>query len=116
MRWAGELLTARALNASGEDGQQRMDASFAWDALSRPYIQDRDFQKAIDATLLTGTAMRQSNLVTLNPHASKLIHAMADAVGVPFPPDQTIVDLLPTQERKQLFRRVYTQIARKAGI
>lgn len=93
-----------------------MDASFAWDALSRHYIQDKEYQKAIDATLLTGTAMRRSNLVTLNPPASKLIHAMADAVGVPFAHEQMTVDLLPTQERKQLFRQVYTQIARKSGI
>lgn len=112
----GELLTTHALNAKGAAHRERMDASFAWDALSRPYIQDQTFQKAIDATLLTGTAMRQSNLVTLNPPASKLIHAMADAVGVPFTPQQKTVDLLPTRERKHLFRQVYTQIARKAGI
>jgi hypothetical protein len=114
--WLGDLLTRSAATATGAARQNRSDLSDAWDVISQPFVKSPDYRQAIDATLLTSTAMRRSNTVTLTPPAAKLMRAMADAAGVPYDPKQTTIDLLPTPQRKELFRNVYTKIAHETSI
>lgn len=113
--WVGMQLTQSAVIASGDAQRNLQDTSLAWDAISRPYIQDPDYQKAVDAVLMNGTAQRRSSLAKLSPPAVKLVSAMADAVGVPYSPEHTAVELL-TDQQKQLFRQIHTKIARDNGI
>jgi hypothetical protein len=95
--------------------QTRFDTTLAWDAIARPHIQKREYQDTLAAVLISGTAMRKSSLVTLDPKAVKLIDAMADAVGVPRMRGQRTFDLL-TPDQKDSFRQIHPQIAREGGI
>jgi hypothetical protein len=95
--------------------QTRFDTTLAWDAIARPHIKQREYQDTLAAGLISGTAMRKSSLVTLDPKAVKLIDAMADAVGVPRERGQRTVDLL-TPDQKTSFREIHPAIARENGI
>lgn len=113
--WVGEQLMRSIWSTSGEARRNRSDTSLVWDAISHPYIQDKEYKRAVEDVLRLGTAERKSNLVTLDPEAVKLIDAMADAVGVPHRREQTTFDLL-TDEQKKLFRIIHPRIAREKGI
>lgn len=114
--WAGERLTQTALRATGNAHKYRLDLSLAWDAISQPHILSPEYRQAVSHVLLSGTAQRRSNLVTLDPIGAKLIDAMAEGIGIPHSRGQATVDLLPTEQQKKLFRTLHTTIAREAGI
>lgn len=116
MQWVGDRLLRTTSGVSGKAREQRYDVSYAWDALSQSRLQDDEFREAVGRTLLTVTAMRQSNLVIMRPEAATLLYAMADAVGVPFNPEQKTVDLLPNQRQKKLFKEAYPTIAKKIDL
>jgi hypothetical protein len=107
---------ATSSTAAGQEREKRHELSYAWDALSQPYIDDPEYKRAVNQSLLTAAAMRRNNIVTLGPRDVILMHAMADAVGVPYSPQQTAIDLLASPARKDLFRKVYFRISQQIGI
>jgi hypothetical protein len=115
VEWLERRITNRAL-AAEDTHRSRYDAMLVWDLISHPYIQDKEYREDVAFTILSSTAGRQDNIVTLRPEAVYLIDAMADAVGIPHTPGQRRFDLLPSPERKRQFREIYTKVALDIGI
>lgn len=111
--WVGERLVRRSLYQHGDERTLREDLSYAWDAITQSHVRSKDYRRAIDITLSTATAMRGSNLVTLQPAALTFVDAVTETLGIPRPRGQATVDLLANPRRRQMFTAIYPHIARR---
>jgi hypothetical protein len=96
--------------------KSRLDALVVWDSISYPFMKDEEYQYAASGSVLASTAARRDNIVRLTPEAAKLIDAMAEAAGIPHTRGRTVYDLLPSPDRRQTFREIYTKVAREMGL
>jgi hypothetical protein len=55
----------------------------AWELISQPYLRSK-FQRDQVKTAIDDKAQILGRTITLDPNESKLLHAMADACGIPY--------------------------------
>jgi hypothetical protein len=55
----------------------------AWEMISQPYLRSK-FQRDQVETAIDDKAQILGRTITLDPNESKLLHAMADACGIPY--------------------------------
>ncbi len=96
--WIGKRLTSRTIRSERGFIHKRpklgVSLSYAWDAISEPYIKSQDYRRIIKYILRSETASAGSNLVTLEPGAVKFLDAMAEAVDIPYTRGVATFDLL----------------------
>jgi hypothetical protein len=114
--WLSRRLTESAVDDYWRKNKERLETLLVWDSISYPFMQDEEYQYAASGSVLASTAGRRDNIVRLTPEGAKLIDAMAEAAGIPHTRGRVVYDLLPTPDRKQSFRAMYTKIAREMGL
>jgi hypothetical protein len=80
-------LTALTLAQDPETNADRQHAPhaqlmMAWDVISQPYYKSA-YHRGLVETSISDDARVLGRTITLDPHESKLLDAMAEAVGIP---------------------------------
>ena len=82
--WIGEKLTNKLFPAFGSPRSQAQNLSYAWDALTQPYIKSPTYRDIVSG-IIRDVSRVHGRYITLPPKGVKLLDAMTEAVNVRVP-------------------------------